>query len=68
MIVLLGKLSFVKLYYLEKACKLQIDVLSTGLEYYECCEELLLHAQQQQEKYFPQGKHEWRALSRLAEK
>jgi len=60
--------AFVKLYYLEKACKLQMDVLATNREFVECSESLLLHAQKQQEKLYPHGKFEWRALKKLAER
>jgi len=58
--------AFVRTYYLDRCCRVQLDTMSTGGKLLECSEELLLHAQNQIEKFFPHGKYEWAALSRIA--
>ena len=56
--------AFVRMYYLEQACRAQIDALSTGralrLPPPEVCERAA-----QQFRHFPPGKFEWPALLRL---
>lgn len=59
--------AWVRLYYLDRCCRVQIEAMKTGAKLRECPEDLLLHAQGQIEKFFPHGKYEWRALSRLVD-
>lgn len=58
--------AFMHMYYLERACTVQLRVLATGQAYElpppEVCEEAARQYQQ-----FPYGKYEWPALLRLAE-
>ncbi len=55
------------MYYLEHACKVQMQVLASGQELElspaEVCEEA-----SEQTLQFPHGKYEWPALVRLVEK
>ena len=59
--------AFMLMYYLERACSVQMQVLSTGHEYSlpsaEDCERSARQASR-----FPHGKYEWPALVRLVEK
>lgn len=41
--------------------------MSTGRKIRPMPEEMMDHAASQLEKYFPHGKYEWRALSRLVD-
>jgi ribulose-5-phosphate 4-epimerase/fuculose-1-phosphate aldolase len=60
--------AWVRTYYLDRCCKVQIDAMRTGGKLIECSDELLVHAQKQIDKYFPHGKFEWGALKRLVDK
>ena len=59
--------AFMTMYYLERACEVQINVLASGqtieLPAPEICERAA-----QQSAGFPHGKYEWPALKRLIEK
>ena len=59
--------AFMLMYYLERACKVQMQVLASGQEFElpppEVCEEAA-----KQYLQFPYGKYEWPALVRLVEK
>ena len=59
--------AFMLMYYLERACKVQMQVLASGQDYElpapEVCEQV-----SQQYLQFPYGKYEWPALVRLIEK
>lgn len=59
--------AFMNMYYLERACKVQLQVLATGHEYQlppaEVCEQAA-----SQYQHFPYGKYEWPALLRLLDK
>ncbi len=59
--------AFMLMYYLDRACRVQMQVLSSGQEYSlpsaEVCEQAL-----QQYENFPFGKYEWPALLRLVDK
>jgi ribulose-5-phosphate 4-epimerase/fuculose-1-phosphate aldolase len=57
--------AFVRMYYLNRCCQTQLDVLSTGRKVRLCPDDVLIHAADQIERFFPHGKYEWRALSRL---
>jgi len=50
--------TWVRTYYLDRCCQVQIAAMSTGSEILECSEDLLVHAQEQIERYFPHGKYE----------
>lgn len=58
--------AFMHMYYLERACQVQLQVLASGQEYVlpstEICEQAA-----QQYLQFPYGKYEWPALLRLAD-
>ena len=59
--------AFMLMYYLERACKVQMQVLASGQEFelpsHEVCEQAA-----KQYLHFPFGKYEWPALLRLVEK
>ncbi len=59
--------AFMLMYYLERACKVQMQVLASGQEFNipppEICEQAA-----KQYLNFPYGKYEWPALVRLVEK
>ena len=59
--------AFMLMYYLERACKVQMDVMASGQAYRlpsaELCEQTA-----RQYGLFPYGKFEWPALIRLVEK
>ena len=58
--------TFVLMYYLERACKNQLDTYSTGLELNKPSGNLLeFAAGQYEDPRFKTGKHEWPALLRL---
>lgn len=58
--------TFVLMYYLERACKNQLDIYSTGLELSKPSSNLLEYAAgQYEDPRFKTGKHEWPALIRL---
>ena len=59
--------AFMNMYYLERACKVQMQVLSSGQEFELPSAEMCAHAAKQSE-CFPFGKIEWPALLRLVEK
>lgn len=56
--------AFVQMFYLEQACRAQIDALSTGAKLHLPSEEVCRRAAGQYVK-FPPGKFEWPALLRL---
>jgi len=58
--------AFVLMYYLERACRVQMDVLQSGRPYTVPSEAVLEHAAKQYDAH-PPGKHEWPALLRLVE-
>ena len=58
--------AFMLMYYLDRACKNQIDVLSTGMEPNIPSDNLMEYAAgQYEDQRFQLGKHEWSALLRL---
>jgi len=58
--------AFILMYYLERACKNQLDTYSTGLELNKPSSNLLEYAAgQYEDPMFQTGKHEWPALIRL---
>jgi ribulose-5-phosphate 4-epimerase/fuculose-1-phosphate aldolase len=59
--------AFMLMYSLERACKVQLQVLATGQEYSLPDDELCEKASQQYVQFEP-GKYEWPALLRLVEK
>jgi ribulose-5-phosphate 4-epimerase/fuculose-1-phosphate aldolase len=59
--------AFMAMYYLERACRVQLRVLSTGAEFELPDVELRKRAAKQYEQ-FPYGRYEWPALLRLADK
>lgn len=58
--------AFMTMYYLDRACKVQLYVLSSGQPYELPSEELCEQATREYES-FPYGKYEWPALLRLAD-
>lgn len=58
--------AFMNMYYLERACKVQMQVLATGQDYLIPAATLCEQAARQYAQ-FPYGKYEWPALLRLAD-
>ncbi|MDZ7645457.1 MAG: class II aldolase/adducin family protein [Woeseiaceae bacterium] len=58
--------AFMTMYYLDRACKVQIQVLSSRLPYELPSTELCEQAAREYD-HFPYGKYEWPALVRLAD-
>ena len=58
--------AFMRMYYLERACKVQMQVLSTGQALNLPSRELCERAASQLTR-FPSGEFEWPALLRLVE-
>ena len=54
--------AWVKAWYFEKCCKLQMDVLKTQRPYREISPELLRQAKLSLETEFPNGMFEWPAI------
>lgn len=59
--------AFMSMYYLERACKVQLQVFATGQEYALPGDDVVASAAQQYAQ-FAFGKYEWPALLRLADK
>jgi len=59
--------AFMAMYYLERACKVQMQVLATGRPI-ELPSEELCERTARQSAHFAHGKYEWPALLRLVEK
>ena len=59
--------AFMHMYYLERACQVQMRVLSSGQAFDMPSAEICDQAANQYE-HFPYGKYEWPALLRLADK
>jgi len=58
--------AFMLMYYLDRACKNQIDVLSTSSEFHIPSDNIMEYAAiQYEDPRFKLGKHEWPALLRL---
>ena len=58
--------AFILMYYLDKACKNQLDTMSTGLETIVPSDNIMEYAAgQYEDPRFRLGKHEWPALLRL---
>ena len=58
--------AFILMYYLDKACKNQLDTMSTGLETIVPSDNIMEYAAgQYEDPRFKLGKHEWPALLRL---
>ena len=58
--------AFMLMYYLDRACKNQIDVLSTGMKTNIASDNIMeFAAGQYDDPRFKLGKHEWPALLRL---
>lgn len=60
--------AFVRTYYLDRCCRVQLDAMATGSKLIECSPDLLQHAQQQMETIIPSGRYEWSALKRLVDR
>ena len=61
--------TFMLMYYLDRACKNQIDVLSTGMKMDIPTNNIMNYAAEQyDDPRFKLGKHEWPALLRLLDK
>jgi ribulose-5-phosphate 4-epimerase/fuculose-1-phosphate aldolase len=58
--------AFMNMYYLERACRVQMQVLASGQEFNQVPPPLVEQAARQYEQ-FPYGKYEWPALLRLAD-
>jgi ribulose-5-phosphate 4-epimerase/fuculose-1-phosphate aldolase len=61
--------AFMLMYYLDRACKNQIDILSTGKKIITPSDDIMeFAASQYDDPRFELGKHEWPALLRLLDK
>ena len=60
--------AFVRIYYLEKACQIQLDAMATQRELVIPSRELSDKAQSQIQSWGESGSHEWPALLRLLER
>ena len=61
--------AFMLMYYLDRACKVQIDLLNTNQEIIKPSENLLeFAAGQYNDPKYQLGKHEWPALKRMLDK
>ena len=61
--------AFMLMYYLDRACKLQIDLLNSNQEIIRPSENLLeFAASQYDDSNYQLGKHEWPALKRMLDK
>ena len=61
--------AFMLMYYLDRACKNQIDVLSTGMKPHIPSNNIMEYAAgQYSDERFELGRHEWPALLRLLDK
>ena len=58
--------AFMLMYYLERACKVQMQVLASGQDY-DLLPADICEAAASQYELFPHGKYEWPALLRLVE-
>ena len=58
--------AFMHMYYLERACKVQLQVLASGQDYVLPSDDIC-EAAAKQYLQFPYGKYEWPALLRLVE-
>ncbi len=59
--------AFMFMYYLERACKVQMQVLASGQDF-ELPPADVCEAAAEQYRHFPYGRYEWPALLRLVEK
>jgi ribulose-5-phosphate 4-epimerase/fuculose-1-phosphate aldolase len=57
--------AWVRYYYLDRCCRVQLEAMKTGAPLIECPPEMLIHAAEQKERFFPDGRYEWPALTRL---
>ena len=55
----------VRMYYLDRMCRVQLAAMSAHAELIECDPKQLAEAAKQKERFFPDGKYEWPALTRL---
>ncbi len=61
--------AFMSMYYLDRACKVQIDLLNTNQDIIKPSENLLeFAAVQYNDPKYQLGKHEWPALKRMLNK
>jgi ribulose-5-phosphate 4-epimerase/fuculose-1-phosphate aldolase len=61
--------AFMLMYYLDRACKVQIDLLNTNQKIIKPSENLLeFAAGQYNDPKYQLGKHEWPALKRMLDK
>ena len=57
------------MYYLDRACKVQIDLISTNKEIIKPSKNILeFAAKQYEDPKYKLGKHEWPALKRMLKK
>jgi ribulose-5-phosphate 4-epimerase/fuculose-1-phosphate aldolase len=59
--------AWVRFYYLDRCCRVQLEAMKSGAELNECPPDMLIHAAEQKERFFPDGRYEWPALTRLVE-
>jgi ribulose-5-phosphate 4-epimerase/fuculose-1-phosphate aldolase len=59
--------AWVRFYYLDRCCRVQLEAMKTGAELIECPPDMLKYAAEQKERFFPDGRYEWPALTRLVE-
>ena len=58
--------AFMRMYYLERTCKVQMQVLASGADYAPIGDEMCKQAAREYE-HFPYGHYEWPTLLRLAD-
>jgi len=59
--------AWVRFYYLDRCCRVQLEAMKSGAELIECPPDMLQYAAEQKERYFPDGRYEWPALTRQVE-
>ena len=59
--------AWVRYYYLDRCCRVQLEAMKSGGQLIECPMDMLKHAAEQKERFFPDGRYEWPALTRLVE-
>ena len=57
--------AWVRFYYLNRCCQVQLEAMKAGGELIEMDPKMLLDAASQMDRFFPHGKFEWPALTRL---
>ena len=51
--------AWVRYYYLDRCCRVQLEAMKSGGQLIECPVDMLKHAAEQKERFFPDGRYEW---------